>query len=126
MTRPTGNEKHGLPHPFIDVSGTFEKDASISTDTGTIAFENTSGRIFSNGSATPSKNGTSRNDREYLNLKQVTELYPFTKGQLRHYLLYRHKNGLSAAVHKIGRRIYLKRQELNAWIESQNGDGGHV
>lgn len=60
---------------------------------------------------------------EYVSLKQIAEdsHYPFTMGQLRHYLVHRHKNGLDAAVRKIGKRLFLRIDLFNAWIEQQAG-----
>ena len=50
---------------------------------------------------------------QYLSIRQIaeSERYPFTLGQIRHYLLMRHRNGLDKAVFKIGKRLYL-RQDL--------------
>jgi len=61
------------------------------------------------------------NDDRYLNTDQVltSERFPFTRGQLNHYLTKRHKNGLVHAVRKIGRRIYFHEPSLIEWIESQ-------
>ena len=50
--------------------------------------------------------------------------YPFSTGQIRHYLLMRHKNGLNKAVRKIGKRLYLRRDLFEAWLESQASQGG--
>lgn len=60
-------------------------------------------------------------DVQYLTTNQIAECdrYPFTLGQIRHYLLKRYKNGLDQAVRKIGKRLYLRRDLLEAWIESQ-------
>lgn len=60
---------------------------------------------------------------EYVSLKQIADnpKYPFTMGQLRHYMMHRHKNGLDNAVYKIGKRVYLKISSLDAWIEQQKG-----
>lgn len=44
--------------------------------------------------------------------------YPFTMGQLRHYMLFRHKNGLDKAVRKIGKRLVIRMDYFNEWIES--------
>jgi len=57
----------------------------------------------------------------YLNVKQVIEnpKYPFTKGQINYFLLNRHKNGLEDAIRKIGKRIYLRSDLLDFWIEKQ-------
>lgn len=54
-----------------------------------------------------------------------SDQYPFTIGQIRHYLMMRHKNGLENAVRKIGKRLYLRRDLFEQWIESQNTKGGH-
>lgn len=62
---------------------------------------------------------------EYLSIKQIVESdqYPFTLGQMRHYMIMRHKNGLDAAVRKIGKRLYLRKDLLEFWIESQGSKG---
>ena len=58
---------------------------------------------------------------EYIEPKQIghSDQYPFTLGQVRHFLLMRHKNGLEKAVRKIGKRLYLRRDLFEDWIESQ-------
>lgn len=63
---------------------------------------------------------------QYLSIKQIAESskYPFTLGQMRHYLIMRHKNGLEAAVRKIGKRLYLRNDLFQNWIESQSNQGG--
>lgn len=45
--------------------------------------------------------------------------YPFSMGQMRHLLLFRHRNGLQEAVRKIGKRLVLRMDLFEAWIESQ-------
>ncbi len=45
--------------------------------------------------------------------------YPFTMGQMRHLLLYRHRNGLHEAVRKIGKRLVLRIDLFDEWIEGQ-------
>lgn len=47
--------------------------------------------------------------------------YPFTIGQIRHFLNNRHKNNLSIAVRKIGKRLYLRKDLWESWLESQGG-----
>jgi len=66
--------------------------------------------------------------REYITTNQTVNCgrYPFTEGQLRHYLSHRHKNGLNKAVRKIGKRLYLRRDLFENWIESQSCQGGQV
>jgi hypothetical protein len=46
--------------------------------------------------------------------------YPFSMGQLRHFLLYRHRNGLQKAVRKIGKRLLFRMDLFENWIESQS------
>lgn len=62
-------------------------------------------------------------EHKYLCLKQIgdSSQYPFTEGQIRHYLIMRHRNGLDAAVRRIGKRIYLRQDLFDLWIESQGG-----
>ncbi len=59
---------------------------------------------------------------EYRSLQQIVNdtRYPFTMGQLRHYLLKRHKNGLEKAVRRIGKRLYLRQDLFDEWIEKQS------
>lgn len=63
----------------------------------------------------------SMNDHEYLSVQQIADdsRYPFSLGQLRHYLMLRHRNGLEKAIRKIGKRVYLRRDLFERWIESQ-------
>ena len=44
--------------------------------------------------------------------------YPFTKGQLRHFIANRKKNGLITSIRKIGKRIYIREDLFDEWIES--------
>jgi hypothetical protein len=45
--------------------------------------------------------------------------YPLSLGQLRHLLLFRHKNGLQSAVRKVGKRLMLRVDLFDQWIEDQ-------
>ena len=45
--------------------------------------------------------------------------YPFTMGQIRYLLLYRHRNNLQGAVRKIGKRLLLRMDLFDLWLESQ-------
>jgi hypothetical protein len=58
---------------------------------------------------------------QYMSPIQITTSgkYPFTIGQLRHLLLFRHKNGLSTAVRKIGKRLMIRVDIFDDWIEKQ-------
>lgn len=62
-------------------------------------------------------------EKIYLEPKQIAESdkYPFSIGQVRHYLLIRHRNGLEKAVRKIGKRLYLRKDLFDQWIENQGG-----
>ena len=61
---------------------------------------------------------------KYLTLKQIVaeDRYPFTMGQLRDFLIFRKKNGLFKCVRKIGKKVYLRVDLFEAWIESHNED----
>ena len=63
-------------------------------------------------------------EKIYLETKQIAESsnYPFTIGQLRYFLLMRHKNGLQKAVRKVGKRLYVRKDLFEEWIEAQ-GEG---
>jgi hypothetical protein len=58
---------------------------------------------------------------QWLKPKHIAEdsNYPFTQGQLSHFLLNRHKNSLQKAVRKIGKCLYLRKDLFDAWIEAQ-------
>lgn len=45
--------------------------------------------------------------------------YPFTMGQLRNLLLYRHRNGLQEAVRKVGKRLMFRVDLFEQWLEKQ-------
>lgn len=61
------------------------------------------------------------NKYEYLSTQQIIESsqYPFTKGGLAYHLIKRKENGLNRAVRKIGKRLYLRKDLFEEWIESQ-------
>lgn len=65
------------------------------------------------------------NSHKYLSATAIAkgDEYPFTLGQIRHYLNKRHQNGLELAVRKIGKRLYLRRDLFEAWIEEQGCKG---
>ena len=58
---------------------------------------------------------------QYLSPQQIVKSghYPFTIGQLRHLLLFRHRNGLESAVRKVGKRLMFRLDLFEAWIEEQ-------
>ncbi len=55
-------------------------------------------------------------DHVYWSPKQIVQSgkYPFSMGQIRHLLLYRHRNGLEAAVKKIGKRLVVNMTSFDA------------
>ena len=57
---------------------------------------------------------------KYLNTKQIVDCdcYPFSLGQIRHFITMRHKNGLDKTIRKIGKRIYFRKDLFEEWIES--------
>ncbi len=58
---------------------------------------------------------------EYWSIQRVitSGKYSLTMGQIRHLLLNRHRNGLKDAVRKIGKRLLLRVDLLDQWIETQ-------
>lgn len=61
------------------------------------------------------------NNYEYLSVKQLMgdHRYPFTYGQLRNFLNFRHRNGLEKAIRKVGKCVYVRRDLFEQWIEDQ-------
>jgi|GEM_PF-890904 len=60
-------------------------------------------------------------DYQYWSPQQIVKSgkYPFSMGQIRHLLLYRHRNGLQDAVRKVGKRLVLRMDLFDQWIECQ-------
>lgn len=58
---------------------------------------------------------------KYVYAQQIADspAYPFSIGQVRHFLLNRHKNGLKKAVRRIGKRLYIRKDLFDQWIEEQ-------
>lgn len=58
---------------------------------------------------------------EYWSPKQIagSDKFPFTLGQVRHFLLHRHKNGLKDAVRKVGKGLVIRIDLFEKWIENQ-------
>jgi len=63
---------------------------------------------------------------KYLSVDAIVKSgeYPFTRGQVRFFLTKRHKNGLGSAVRKVSKRIYIRKDLFDQWIESQSEKGG--
>lgn len=64
-------------------------------------------------------------ENQYLSPQQIaaSKQFPFTLGQVRHFLLMRRKNGLEKAVRKLGKRLYLRSDLFLEWIESMGSNG---
>ena len=58
---------------------------------------------------------------QYITVKQAAadKSLCFTEAMLRYYLLHAHRNGLSKAVRRIGKKLVLRRDLLIQWIEDQ-------
>lgn len=67
------------------------------------------------------KESTMSNNKEFWTPKQIitSGKYPFSMGQLRHLLLYRHRNGLQHSVRRIGKRLVLRMDLFEQWIDNQ-------
>lgn len=60
------------------------------------------------------------NEIRYCSVQQVIEdkKYPFTMGMLRSLLINREKNGLTCCVRKIGKRLYIRMDLFDNWIDA--------
>lgn len=58
---------------------------------------------------------------KYRTVNQLAECgkYPFSLGQLRALLMSRDKNGLNQATIRIGKRIYIRSDWFEKWLESK-------
>ena len=72
--------------------------------------------------------GGSMTGSQYASPQQIvlSGKYPFSMGQMRHLLLYRHRNGLQVAVRKIGKRLVLRLDLFDSWIDSQGKEEGRL
>jgi len=61
-------------------------------------------------------------DYQYWSPRQIVDSkrYPFSMGQLRHLLLHRHHNNLQEVVRKVGKRLVLRMDLFDRWIEAQS------
>lgn len=62
----------------------------------------------------------SMSEFEYVSLDELLKRkkYPFSKGQMRAFLMHRNENGLYAAIRKIGKKLYFRVDLFDKWIES--------
>lgn len=58
--------------------------------------------------------------KKYLSIKDIAEYekYPFTKCQISTYMTKRYENGLHKATIKIGKRLYLREDLFDEWLDS--------
>ena len=55
---------------------------------------------------------------KYLDFETILEHYPIKRSTLRNYFFHRETNGLNKSVIKINRKLMIKREEFEAWLES--------
>ena len=60
--------------------------------------------------------------KKYVSLKDIVDddKYPFSMGQIRALIANRHTNGLSQCIRKIGRRIYIRDDLFDQWMDSHS------
>ena len=58
--------------------------------------------------------------KKYMSLEDVANdpKYPFSKGQIRNHVAKRKTNGLATSIRKIGRRVYIREDLLDIWMDS--------
>lgn len=54
---------------------------------------------------------------KYLDIDGICKNYPFTKGQMRNFLMTRDANGLDKCVLKIGKRLFFKIDLFEIWMD---------
>ena len=66
-----------------------------------------------------------KSDESYCTIKQIVSdpTFCFTEPMLRYYILHAHKNGLSTALRRIGRKLLIRRDLFINWIEKQSSRG---
>jgi hypothetical protein len=58
---------------------------------------------------------------EYLDIKSFIKQYPqFKEGQLRWFVVRKNELGLSGAIKRLGRRLYIHVPSFIRWVESQS------
>ena len=57
---------------------------------------------------------------KYKTIKQIVNEgnYPFSLGQMRHFLLNRENNGLKIAIRKIGKCVYIRTDLFDKWLDA--------
>ena len=62
-----------------------------------------------------------KRDDSYCTIKQIANdpMFCFTVPMLRYYVLHAHRNGLSKAIRRVGRKVLIRRDLFIGWIEKQ-------
>lgn len=62
-----------------------------------------------------------KRDESYCTIKQIANdpTFCFTVPMLRYYVLHAHRNGLSKAIRRVGRKVLIRRDQFIEWLEKQ-------
>ena len=55
---------------------------------------------------------------QWMTTEDIKDLYPIKESLLRRWLYDRKKNGLHVAVRKVGKRLLIRRDLMDEWIDS--------
>jgi hypothetical protein len=55
---------------------------------------------------------------KYMKVRDIPDKYPFTKAQIRVWLLTRQANGLYKCIRKVGKNLYIREDLFMKWIET--------
>jgi hypothetical protein len=64
---------------------------------------------------------TEDNNQKYCTVRQIASdpAFCFSIPMLRYYILHAHRNGLSQALRRIGKKVLIRRDLFIAWLEKQ-------
>ncbi len=62
-----------------------------------------------------------KREESYCTIKQIANdpSFCFTVPMLRYYVLHAHRNGLSKAIRRVGRKVLIRRDQFIEWLEKQ-------
>jgi hypothetical protein len=62
-----------------------------------------------------------KKEESYCTIKQIANdsTFCFTVPMLRYYVLHAHRNGLSKAIRRVGRKVLIRRDQFIEWLEKQ-------
>ena len=62
-----------------------------------------------------------KRDESYCTIKQIANdpTFCFTVPMLRYYVLHAHRNGLSKAIRRVGRKVLIRRDQFIEWLEKK-------